>query len=127
MIKLVNKANNKVIAEVLTNHRMTTEEVLELVGIDLSECGDEGEYRDQDDEIFWIEDLEWVKSDREGQSMVKNSWGTEFDFDVTVNYMDDEIRERIHNELAPCTEQEFFDAYCKADKDWVFNEKNPVY
>lgn len=59
--------------------------------------------------------------------MVKNSWGTEFDFDVTVNYMDDEIRERIHNELAPCTEQEFFDAYCKADEDWVFNEKNPEY
>ena len=127
MIKLINKANNKVIAEVLTNHRMTTEEVLELVGIDLSECGEEGEYRDQDGEMFWIEDLEWVESEREEQIMVKNSWGTKFDFDVTVNYMDDEIRERIHNELAPCTEQEFFDAYCQADKDWVFNKKNPVY
>lgn len=65
MIKLVNRANKKVIAEVLTNHRMTTEEVLELVGIDLSECGDEGEYRDQDGEMFWVEDLEWVESERE--------------------------------------------------------------
>ena len=28
--------------------------------------------------------------------------------------MDVEIREALHNELAPCTEQEFMDAYVKA-------------
>ena len=28
--------------------------------------------------------------------------------------MDDEIRERLHAEMAPCTEQEFMDAYCEA-------------
>lgn len=61
MIKLINKVNNKVIAEVLTNHNMTTEEVLELVGIDLGECGDEGQYKDQDGEEFWIEDLKRVE------------------------------------------------------------------
>lgn len=36
------------------------------------------------------------------------------DFEAAVNLMDDEIREALHAELAPCTEQEFFDAYCKA-------------
>lgn len=36
------------------------------------------------------------------------------DFDTCVNLMDDDIREDLHNNMAPCTEQEFLDAYCKA-------------
>lgn len=40
----------------------------------------------------------------------------EVDFDAAVNMMDVEIREALHNELAPCTEQEFMDAYVKAHK-----------
>ena len=40
--------------------------------------------------------------------------GYEVDFDVVVNMMDDEIREELHNELAPCTDQEFADAYGEA-------------
>ena len=40
--------------------------------------------------------------------------GYEVDFDVVVNMMDDEIREKLHNELAPCTDQEFVDAYVAA-------------
>ena len=42
--------------------------------------------------------------------------GYEVDFDAAVNMMDVEIREELHNELAPCTEQEFMDAYVKAHK-----------
>lgn len=42
---------------------------------------------------------------------------TQVDFEAAVNLMDDEIREALHTELAPCTEQEFFDAYCKAHED----------
>lgn len=37
--------------------------------------------------------------------------GSEIDFDAAVNLMDDEIREEIHAELAPCDDQEFLDAY----------------
>ena len=36
--------------------------------------------------------------------MVKN-------FDAAVELMDDELREQIHEELAPCTEEEFLEAY----------------
>ena len=32
-------------------------------------------------------------------------------------YMDDEIREAIHARLAPCSAQEFWDAYAEADPD----------
>lgn len=37
--------------------------------------------------------------------------GSEIDFDAAVNLMDDEIREELHAELAPCGNQEFLDAY----------------
>lgn len=35
----------------------------------------------------------------------------EVNFDACVSMMDDEIREAIHAELVPCTDQEFLDAY----------------
>ncbi len=38
----------------------------------------------------------------------------EVDFDACVNLMDDDIREALHAEMAPCTEQEFLDAYVEA-------------
>lgn len=37
--------------------------------------------------------------------------GHDVDFDVCAILMDDELREELHMELAPCTEQEFLDAY----------------
>lgn len=37
--------------------------------------------------------------------------GSVVDFDTCVNLMDDEIREELHAAMAPCTEQEFLDAY----------------
>ena len=51
--------------------------------------------------------------------VVVNSWGKKIcenngDWDAIVNYMDRDITEELHLKLAPCTNQEFFDAYCKA-------------
>lgn len=65
-------------------------------------------------------------------TMIKNSWGTEIDFDVAVSMMDDEIRENLHSEITPCTEQEFFTAYAAAHKaqfgeDWILDTENPCY
>ena len=45
---------------------------------------------------------------------VINQNGTEIDFAAAVSLMDDEIREDLNRELAPCSEQEFFSAYEKA-------------
>lgn len=33
------------------------------------------------------------------------------DYDAAVILMNDDLREQLHAELAPCTEQEFFDEY----------------
>lgn len=62
---------------------------------------------------------------------VTNEWGTEFDYEVAVDFMDDELREKVHMELAPCTEQDFFDAYAKAyaekyGEEWILSNPNPT-
>ena len=62
-MKIINTANNKVLADIITNHRMSIEEALEAVGIDLSTCDDEGAYRDNDGELFWLEDCEEADED----------------------------------------------------------------
>lgn len=44
----------------------------------------------------------------------------EIDFDAIVNYMDDESREQVNKELAPCTEQEFLTRYLElAENDLI--------
>lgn len=40
---------------------------------------------------------------------IKNQW------EAIVSYMDDYIREDIHNELAPCNAGYFLKEYCKRD------------
>lgn len=45
---------------------------------------------------------------------VTNANGKEIDYEYAVEMMDDEIREDLHMQLAPCTEQEFYSAYEQA-------------
>ena len=64
--------------------------------------------------------------------IVTNSYGVKIDFNAAIALMDDEIREAIHNDLAPCSEQEFFNAYCAAHAAefgelWELDKRNPVY
>jgi len=33
-------------------------------------------------------------------------------YQACVNMMDDDLREDLHSELAPCTEDEFLETYC---------------
>lgn len=63
---------------------------------------------------------------------VMNCYGVEIDFDVAVMMMDDEIREEVHADLAPCTDQEFFNEYCKRHEvkygeEFVLDTENPCY
>lgn len=65
-------------------------------------------------------------------SIVVNSYGCEIDYKVAECNMDDEIREELHNELAPCDDQVFFDAYAKKHfekfgKVWELAKENPCY
>lgn len=63
-------------------------------------------------------------------AIVKNHHGVEIDFDAAAVYMDYDICEDLHRELAPCTEQEFFEAYAlrhaaKFGEEFELNKENP--
>lgn len=63
---------------------------------------------------------------------VINQNGAEIDFEVAVSLMDDDLREELSADLAPCTEQEFFSAYAKAHEnkfgeEWELAKENPCY
>lgn len=38
--------------------------------------------------------------------------------DTIASYMDDEIREQVHLELAPCTPEKFLNRYLQLDSDF---------
>ena len=63
---------------------------------------------------------------------VKNTYGTEINYDAAGELMDDEKCEALSAELAACTEKEFFTAYAKAHTEkfgeaWELDKENPVY
>lgn len=45
---------------------------------------------------------------------VKNYYGDEVDFEAAMNVADRDICEELHGKMAPCEDQEFFDAYAEA-------------
>lgn len=78
--------------------------------------------------------IEFAKNITNGteDSLVINEYSQLIHYDVAVNMMDDDLREELHFELAPCTEQEFFEAYAKAHQEkfgevWELSKANPVY
>ena len=63
---------------------------------------------------------------------VKNNYGVEIEWNTAVNLMDDDLREELSADLAPCTEQEFFEAYAKSheakfSEEWELAKENPCY
>lgn len=68
----------------------------------------DGAFVQREDVDFWE-----VTKAHDVSGMVLNDNGNWVNFEVAVNYMDDDLREEIHAELAPCKDQAFFDAYCE--------------
>lgn len=63
---------------------------------------------------------------------VKNLNGALVDFEASVNLMDDDIKEIVHNIGNYKTNQEFFTAYEKAHEafkkePWELSKANPTY
>lgn len=48
------------------------------------------------------------------------NWGTldEETWESIASYMNDDIREQVHCELAPCTNTEFMERYLEIDEDF---------
>lgn len=47
--------------------------------------------------------------------MRKASKVTSRQMDIIATYMDDNIREKVHGELAPCNPEDFLRRYCELD------------
>lgn len=65
-------------------------------------------------------------------AMIINSAGASIDYTAAVELMDDDIREAVAADLAPCTDQEFFAEYCKRHavkfgEPWELDKSNPTY
>ena len=48
------------------------------------------------------------------------------DFEAIVNLMDDDIREEVHRDIAPCTDEEFLAEYCTRHYEKYGVEFEPV-
>lgn len=64
--------------------------------------------------------------------MVINSYGVAVNYIAAVALMDDELREEDCANLAPCTDQEFFDEYARLHAErfgetWELDKPNPCY
>lgn len=44
---------------------------------------------------------------------------TQEDMDIIATYMDDDIREAVHMDMAPCEPEEFIREYLERDPDFI--------
>ena len=68
----------------------------------------------------------YENSDRTEQ-YVQDEDGRTVDYAAAVELMDDDLREQLHMEMAPCTNQEFFEAYVKAHAAKYNGEKFQIW
>lgn len=81
--------------------------------------------------LLHLANKEQMKGDKK-MAKVINKNGSELDFETAVEFMDDGIREALHQELAPCTDQEFLTAYeieheKQYGEEWELSDSNPVW
>jgi len=80
----------------------------ELSAEEKEEWGSFEEFRQKEFGIWPDEDFEYIKT---AEELLK------LGMDTLVNYMDDELREQVHRELAPCTDAEFLVRYMELHRE----------
>jgi lysyl-tRNA synthetase class II len=51
--------------------------------------------------------------ERKEEKIVDKKSAFAIDMDFVANYMDDDIREKVHYKFAPCSDKQFIREYCK--------------
>lgn len=105
----------------MTERKEMTREAIADVAADLYAGGWRAEDRDQIKEEYhltdWEADVMAEELEKQAQWYVTDGKGHYYDYEEAVQMMDDDLREELHRKMAPCTNQEFFDAYCKAHEE----------
>lgn len=65
-------------------------------------------------EIAYDADVIVEELAKQAAQYVQDENGRMINYDAAVELMDDDLREQLHREIAPCTNQEFYNAYVKA-------------
>ena len=64
-----------------------------------------------------------TNEERKQIAYVEDENGHMINYAAAVELMDDDLREQLHREMAPCSNQEFYDAYVKAHAEKFNGEK----
>lgn len=54
-----------------------------------------------------------INNDSECNEKINKNWA------AIVNYMDSDVREQVHRELAPCSNEEFLQRYLELDPEFI--------
>lgn len=67
----------------------------------------------------------------DGDRLIRTKNGVFIDFDIAVSVMDNDLRESVHYDLAPCNDQEFYDDYARRHiakfgaGSWILDQIKP--
>lgn len=86
-------------------------------------ASDREELKKEYDLTDWEADVMVEELERQANQYVEDEDGHLVYYAAAVELMDDDLREQLHMELAPCTNQGFYDAYVKAHAERFNGEK----
>jgi hypothetical protein len=86
-------------------------------------ASDRDEFKKEYDLTDWEADVMAEELEKLADQYVQDENGRYIDFEAAVEMMDDDLREELHREMAPCTNQDFYDAYVKAHAEKFNGEK----
>lgn len=77
-------------------------------------AADREDFKKEYDLTDWEADVMAEELEKLADQYVEDEDGHMIDYDAAVEMMDDDLREQLHREMAPCSNQAFYDAYVKA-------------
>ena len=86
-------------------------------------AADREDFKKEYDLTDWEADVMAEELEKQADQYVEDEDGHLVYYDAAVELMDDDLREQLHREMAPCTNQEFYDAYVKAHAEKYNGEK----
>lgn len=86
-------------------------------------AADREDFKKEYDLTDWEADVMAEELEKLASQYVEDEDGHLVDYDAAVEMMDDDLREELHREMAPCSNQAFFDAYVKAHAEKFNGEK----
>lgn len=110
----------------MMNTEMTREQIA-YAAKDIFEDGlratDREEVKKEYDLTDWEADVMADELAKLADQYVEDEDGHMINYAAAVELMDDDLREQLHMEMAPCSNQEFYDAYVKAHAERFNGEK----